>query len=73
MKNNIEKTYTHDQLQEAHAALLSTLRKCEKIDMSKQAASQRALLQRRISALKIALDLIEREKSVGGNLQPTEK
>ncbi|MCL2372456.1 MAG: hypothetical protein FWC78_03540 [Defluviitaleaceae bacterium] len=56
--------YPKTQLQEAHTALLSTLRKCEKIDMAKQAAPQQTLLTRRIAALKIALELIQRE--IGG-------
>jgi len=54
-------TYTKSELEEAHKALLSTLRKCEKIDTEKQAQSQRALLERRIAALKIALHLTEGE------------
>jgi len=53
--------YSKIELDEAHSALLSTLRKCEKIDIAKQAASQRTLLERRIRALQIALVLIERE------------
>ena len=54
--------YTKQELDEAHRALLSTLQKCEKIDMSKMGKSQRTLLERRIAALKIALSLIERER-----------
>ena len=54
--------YSKTELEEAHKALLSTLHKCEKIDMDKQAASQRTLLERRIAALKIALHLIEKEQ-----------
>ena len=50
-----------NELVEAHRALLSTLRKCEKIDLDSLAASQRTLLERRISALKIALGLIDKE------------
>jgi len=74
MNDSIIKTpYTNDQLQEAHTALHSTLRKCENINMEKQAAPQRTLLTRRIAALKIALDLIEREISVGNAVLPTEK
>ena len=46
---------------EAHRALLSTLSKCEKMDMDKLGKAQRTLLGRRIAALKIALDLIEKE------------
>jgi len=53
--------FTTHELEEAHRALLSTLSKCEKIDVAKLPASQRALLERRIAALKVALALIERE------------
>jgi len=53
--------YSKMELDEAHRALLSTLQKCEKIDLAKQAASQRTLLERRIRALRIALVLIEKE------------
>ena len=50
-----------NELAEAHKALLSTLRKCEKIDINNLAAPQRTLLERRIAALKIALGLIDKE------------
>ncbi|MCL2873944.1 MAG: hypothetical protein FWE29_03330 [Defluviitaleaceae bacterium] len=53
--------YSTEKLKEAHRSLLSTLCKCEKIDLQKQAAAQQTLLKRRIAALKIALVLIERE------------
>lgn len=53
--------FTTEELSEAHRALLSTLRKCEKIDIAKLGKSQQTLLERRISALKIALTLIELE------------
>jgi len=49
------------ELIEAHSALLSLLRKCEKIDIAKQKPAQASLLKRRISALKVALALIEKE------------
>jgi len=55
--------YTKEQLDEAHAALLSTLKKCEKIDASNFGKSQKTLLERRIRALRLALELIEREKA----------
>jgi len=51
----------NNELVEAHRALLSTLHKCEKIDLDNLAASQRTILERRISALKIALGLIDKE------------
>ena len=55
-------SYTIDELEEAKTALTSTLRKCEKIqDGKKLAASQRTLLDRRVRALRLALELIERE------------
>lgn len=54
--------YTQKDLQEAHRALLSTLSKCRKVQLSPRLGpSQRTLLSRRISALEIALALIEKE------------
>ena len=50
--------YTAEELTEAHRAVLSTLKKCEKMDTNKLPQAQRTLLERRISALKIALNLI---------------
>ena len=49
------------ELIEAYRALLSTLQKCEKINLDNLAASQRTLLERRIAALKTALSLIDME------------
>lgn len=47
-------------LQEAHRALLSTLRKCEKVlPKLREGTAQHTLLSRRIRALEIALVLIE--------------
>ncbi len=54
------------ELREAHRALLSTLRKCEKMDPAKLGKSQRTLLERRISALRVALALIGREQAEAG-------
>lgn len=54
--------FTHEELAEAHKSLLSTLRKCEKIDMEKLGKSQRTLLTRRIAALRVALALIAKEQ-----------
>ena len=54
--------YTSQELSEAHRALLSTLQKCEKMDMEKLGKSQRTLLERRIAALRTALALIEKER-----------
>ena len=60
-----------NELVEAHRALLSTLQKCEKIDLDKQGKSQRTLLERRIAALKIALNLIDKEReNINGITQP---
>ena len=54
--------YTKAELEEAKAALTSTLHKCEKIDEGKKLGkSQQTLLDRRIRALRLALKLIERE------------
>jgi len=55
--------FTTEELSEAHRALLSTLRKCEKMDAAKLGKSQQTLLKRRIAALKVALALIEKEQS----------
>jgi len=52
---------TVEELNEAYKSLLSTLHKCEKIDVMKLGKSQQTLLARRIAALKVALTLIERE------------
>lgn len=54
--------FSREDLAEAHRALLSTLKKCEKIDAGKLGKSQQTLLERRIAALKLALALIEREQ-----------
>lgn len=53
--------FTCEELSEAHRALLSTLKKCEKIDSEKLGKPQQTLLERRIAALKIALTLINKE------------
>ena len=53
--------YTAEELREAHRALLSTLKKCEKIRPEKLPTAQQTLLRRRIAALKVAIALIERE------------
>lgn len=58
--------YTKAELEEAKTALTSTLRKCEKIDEGKRLGkSQQTLLDRRIRALRISLELIEKE--LGGS------
>ncbi|OJU09158.1 MAG: hypothetical protein BGN88_08375 [Clostridiales bacterium 43-6] len=55
--------FTTVELSEAHRALLSMLQKCGKMDATKLVKSQQTLLERRISALKVALALIEKEQS----------
>ena len=57
--------YTLEEMNEAHRTLLSTLHKCENIDMAKLGNSQKTLLERRIAALKIALVLVEKEQRSG--------
>ncbi len=54
--------YTKQELEEAKNSLASTLRKCEKIqDGGKLQSSQKTLNDRRVSALRIALALIDKE------------
>lgn len=54
--------YSKEELEEAQTALTSTLLKCEKIDEKKKLGkSGQTLLGRRIRALRLALDLIEKE------------
>ena len=50
-----------DELTGAHKALFSAMQKCEKINLDNLTKSRRTLLERRIAALKIALDLIDKE------------
>lgn len=58
--------FTPAELTEAHRALLSTLRKCEKINATRLGKSQQTLLERRIAALKVALTLIEWQQEARG-------
>ena len=54
--------YTKHELEEAKIALASSLHKCEKIDEGKKLGkSQQTLLDRRIKALRLALELIDKE------------
>lgn len=54
------------ELNEAHRALLSTLKKCEKVHGNAMLGkSQTTLLERRIAALRVALALIEKELVYG--------
>jgi hypothetical protein len=55
-------TYAGEELEEALGALLSTIRKCEKVlPKLKENSAQQTLLKRRIKALQISVDLINRE------------
>ena len=54
--------YSKQELDEAMTALASTLHKCEKMQESgKLQSSQKTLNDRRVKALRIALELIEKE------------
>jgi hypothetical protein len=57
-------TYTKDDLKEALTAIVSTIGKCEKVmPKLKPNSAQQTLLSRRIKALNISAQLIERELS----------
>lgn len=54
--------YSKQELDEAITALASTLHKCEKMQESgRLQSSQKTLNDRRVKALRIALELIEKE------------
>lgn len=56
--------YAREELEEALGAIVSTVNKCEKVlPKLKENSAQRTLLKRRIKALQISVDLIERELS----------
>jgi hypothetical protein len=55
--------FTTEELSEAHRALLSVLHKCNAMDAAKLGKAQQTLLERRITALKVALTLIEKEQN----------
>ena len=56
--------HTKQELEEAKTSLTSTLRKCEKIqEGGKLQSSQKTLNDRRVKALRVALELIDREIS----------
>ncbi|RWX02556.1 hypothetical protein EPI11_04890 [Flavobacterium cerinum] len=58
------KKYTKEELEEALRSHASTISKCEKAFLKlKENTAQRTLLSRRIKALYISVDLIERELS----------
>lgn len=54
--------FSKEELMEADKALRSTLHKCQAITMDKLPKAQQTLLKRRIRALEIALELIEKEQ-----------
>jgi hypothetical protein len=57
-------THAKEELEEALGANNSTINKCEKVlPKLKEGSAQQTLLNRRINALKISVDLIERELS----------
>lgn len=57
-------SFTAAELAEAHRALASTLRKCERVAPKlTPGTGSHTLLVRRIRALEIALALIERERA----------
>lgn len=54
--------YTKQELEEAMVSLASTLHKCEKMqEGGKLQSSQKTLNDRRVKALRLALDLLEKE------------
>lgn len=57
-------TYAKEELEEARRTIISTINKCEKaLPKLKENSAQQTLLKRRIKALQISVDLIERELS----------
>ncbi len=57
-------SYSKEELEEALKAIVSTISKCENaLPKLKQNSAQRTLLKRRIKALQISVELIERELS----------
>gem|GEM_PF-43352 len=57
--------FTAEELIDAHRSLLSTMKKCVKVlESERLPQSQRTLTERRVSALKIALSLIEKEQEI---------
>ena len=56
--------FAKEELEEALGAIVSTINKCEKaMPKLKENSAQHTLLKRRIKALQISADLIERELS----------
>ena len=56
--------FAREELEEALRAIISTINKCEKVlPRLKENSAQQTLLKRRIKALQISVELIERELS----------
>lgn len=54
--------YNREELQESIVSLTSTLHKCEKMQINgRLLASQKTLNDRRVKALRVAVELIEKE------------
>ena len=54
--------YTKEELKDALQAIVSTIHKCEKVlPKLKEGSAQQTLLTRRIKALRISVELIEKE------------
>jgi hypothetical protein len=58
-------SYSKIELEEAKRAIISTINKCEKVfPKLKERSAQQTLLKRRIEALCIAVELIEKELKI---------
>lgn len=56
------RSFTESELKEAKKAIDSTIKKCEKaLPKLKENSAQQTLLERRIAAFNISLELIEKE------------
>lgn len=64
VKSKIIAAYAKAELEEALRAIISMINKCEKVmPKLEESSAQQTLLKRRIKALQISVDLIERELS----------
>jgi hypothetical protein len=58
-------SYSKVELEEAKRSIISTINKCEKaFPKVKESSAQQTLLKRRIEALRISVELIEKELKV---------
>lgn len=58
-------TYNKLELEEAKKAIVSTIYKCEKaFPKLKESSAQQTLLKNRIKALRLAVELIEKELAI---------